>query len=79
MFLSSFKVLNLEPLMAIETIQYVSELSVEMYIYNYGTKIIEKNIKFDGRIILRRIIRKWDVGVLTGLSWPTIETVGVHL
>jgi hypothetical protein len=23
----------------------------------------------DGRIILRRIFRKWDVGVWTGLSW----------
>ena len=24
----------------------------------------------DGRIILRWIITKWDVGVWTGLSWP---------
>jgi hypothetical protein len=23
----------------------------------------------DGRIILRQIFRKWDVGVWTGLSW----------
>jgi hypothetical protein len=30
----------------------------------------------DGRIILRRIFRKWDVGVWTGLSWLRIETVG---
>jgi hypothetical protein len=27
-----------------------------------------------GRIILRRIFRKWDVGVWTGLSWLRIET-----
>jgi hypothetical protein len=30
----------------------------------------------DGRIILRRIFRKWDVGIWTGLSWLTIETGG---
>jgi hypothetical protein len=33
----------------------------------------------DGRIILRRIFRKWDVGVWTGLSWLRIETGGGHL
>jgi hypothetical protein len=30
----------------------------------------------DGRIILRWIIRKWDVGVWAGLSWLRIETGG---
>jgi hypothetical protein len=30
----------------------------------------------DGRIILRLIFRKWDVGVWTGLSWLRIGTVG---
>jgi hypothetical protein len=33
----------------------------------------------DGRIILRRIFRKWNVGVRTGLSWLRIETVGGQL
>jgi hypothetical protein len=33
----------------------------------------------DGRIILRRIFRKWDVGVWTGLRWLRIETGGGHL
>jgi hypothetical protein len=33
----------------------------------------------DERIILRRIFRKWDVGLLTGLSWLRIETVGGYL
>jgi hypothetical protein len=33
----------------------------------------------DERIILRRIFRKWDVGVWTGLSWLRIETGGGHL
>jgi hypothetical protein len=33
----------------------------------------------DGRIILRRIFRKWGVGLWTGLSRMRIETVGGHL
>jgi hypothetical protein len=33
----------------------------------------------DGRIILRWIFRKWDVGVWTGLGWLMIETGGGHL
>jgi hypothetical protein len=33
----------------------------------------------DGRIIVRRIFRKWAVGGWTGLSWLRIETVGEHL
>jgi hypothetical protein len=33
----------------------------------------------DGNTILRLIIKKWDVGVWTGFSWPRIETDGGHL
>jgi hypothetical protein len=33
----------------------------------------------DGRIILRCILRKWDVGVWTGSSWLRIGTGGGHL
>jgi len=33
----------------------------------------------DGRIILRWIFRKWDVGAWTGLSWLGIGTGGGHL
>jgi hypothetical protein len=33
----------------------------------------------DGRTILRRIFRKWDVGLWTGLSWLRIETGGGYL
>jgi hypothetical protein len=33
----------------------------------------------DGRIILRRIFRKWDVGVWTGLIWLRAEAGGEHL
>jgi hypothetical protein len=33
----------------------------------------------DGKIILRLIIRKRDMGVWTGLSWLRIETGGEHI
>jgi hypothetical protein len=33
----------------------------------------------NGRIILRRIFRKWDVGVETGLIWLRTGTGGGHL
>jgi len=33
----------------------------------------------DGRIILRRIFRKWDVGIGTRSSWLRIGTGGGHL
>jgi hypothetical protein len=33
----------------------------------------------DGRIILRRIFRKWNMGLWTRLSWLRIETGGGHL
>jgi hypothetical protein len=32
-----------------------------------------------GRVIIRCIFRKWDVGVWTGLGWLRIETDGGHL
>jgi hypothetical protein len=33
----------------------------------------------DGRIILRSIFRRWDVGVWTGSNWLRIGTDGSHL
>ena len=33
----------------------------------------------DGRIILRWIVRKWDVMVWTGSSWLRVGTGGGHL
>jgi hypothetical protein len=33
----------------------------------------------DGSIILRRALRKWDVGLWTGSSWLRIGTGGGHL
>jgi hypothetical protein len=32
-----------------------------------------------GKVILRWIFRKWDVGVWTGLGWLKIETGGEQL
>jgi hypothetical protein len=32
-----------------------------------------------GRIIVRWVVRKWDVGVWNGSSWLRIGTGGVHL
>jgi hypothetical protein len=39
-------------------------------IYHWGDSGV------DGRIILGWIIKKWDVGVWTGLGWLRIEKVG---
>jgi hypothetical protein len=33
----------------------------------------------DGRMILRRIFRKWVVGLCNGLSWLRAETSGGHM
>ena len=38
-----------------------------------------ENPGVDGRVILRWIFRKWDVGVWTGSIWIRIETGGGHL
>ena len=35
-----------------------------------------ENPGIDGRIILRGIFRKWDVGVWTGLSWLRVGAGG---
>jgi hypothetical protein len=48
-----------------------------------GENVRERNHwedpSLDGRIILRWIFRKWDVGIWTGLRWVKIETGGGHL
>ena len=38
-----------------------------------------EDLGLDGRIILRWILRKWDVGAWTGLTWLRIVTGGGHL
>jgi len=44
-----------------------------------GERDYLENPGVDGRIILRWIFRKWDVGVWTGSSWLRIVTGGGHL
>jgi len=38
-----------------------------------------RRLGVDGWIILGWISRRWDVGILTGLGWPRIETDGGRL
>jgi len=41
--------------------------------------LLKRDPGIDGRIVLRWIFRKWDVGVWTGSSWHRIGTGGGHL
>jgi len=38
-----------------------------------------EDLGVDGRIILERISRRWNVCIWTGLGWPRIETCGGRL
>jgi hypothetical protein len=38
-----------------------------------------KDRRVDGRIKLRWILRKWDVGIWTGMIWLRIGAGGEHL
>ena len=56
----------------------------EKYIQGFGWGNLRErdhlgNRGVDGRIILRWIFRKWDVGIWTGLIWLRIGTGGGHL
>ena len=55
----------------------------EMYIQGFGGEPREighlEDTGVDGRIILRWIFRKWDVGLWTGSMWLRIGTGGAHL
>jgi len=55
------------------------EVYTEVWWGNLGEKDHLGDPGVDGRIILRWIFRKWDVGVWTGSSWLRIGTGGGHL
>jgi hypothetical protein len=40
---------------------------------------VKETTGVDGRIILRWIFKKWDVGLWTGSSWLRMGTAGGHL
>jgi len=56
---------------------------VEAYTGFWGGNLRERDhlgdLDVDGRIILRWIFRKWNVGVWTGSSWLRIGTGDRHL
>jgi hypothetical protein len=56
----------------------------ERCIWGFGEKTLRKRDYLedpgvDGRIMLRWVFRKWDVGVRTGSIWLMIGTGGGHL
>ena len=46
---------------------------------NVSERDYTKDSAVDGRIILKWVFRKWDVGVWTGSIWLRIGTGGEHL
>jgi len=57
---------------------------LKKYCYESFTQYLRDRDHFedpgiDGKIILRWIFRKWDVGVWTGSCWHRIETGGRQL
>jgi hypothetical protein len=50
------------------------------HVARFGKKRgVYRFLGIDGRIILKWILRKWNVGVWTGSSWGRIVTGGGHL
>jgi hypothetical protein len=58
---------------------YGGEEHAGFWLGNLGKKRQLGRPRVDGRLILRWIFRKWDVGVWTGLIWLRIGTGGGHL
>jgi len=52
---------------------------IQVLVWKPEGKNLLEDPAIDGRIILRWISRKWDVGVCTGWSWLRIGAFGRHL
>ena len=58
---------------------HVARMGEEREVYRVLVGKPEGDLGVDGWIILRRISRRWDVGIWTELGWPRIETGGGRL
>jgi len=58
---------------------YVGLMYTEFWFGNMKESDHLQDPGVDGRLILRRIFRKWDVGAWTGSMWLRIGTGGGHL
>jgi hypothetical protein len=58
---------------------YVARIGERRCVYVVFVGNPEGDPGVGGRIILRFIVRKWDLGVWTGSSWLRIETGGKQL
>jgi hypothetical protein len=56
--------------------EYFQNFLIKYYLRE-GHRLEDPDV--DGRIILRCVFRKWDVGVWTGSSWVSTGTGGGHL
>jgi len=52
---------------------------IRSWLRNWRERDHWRDLCADGWIILRRISRRWDVGIWTGLGWPRIEIGGGRL
>jgi len=56
---------------------------VELYTWFWWRNLMERDhfedLGIDGKIIVRRVFRKWDVYTQTGLIWLRTGTGGKHL
>jgi len=67
----------------VHLIREVTSQFTNSYIKTVGNLQLERDHwedpGVDGRVILRMIFRKWDVGAWTGSMWLRIGTGGGHL